>query len=441
MRLWCLLRFSAVLLLSVCGLALGIGSPAQALLIDDFSVGAFSLQGGSGGITGTQACGSFCLGGSREVFIASGNAVLDASVALFPGEAVNVMPDGGGLLSFGYVPPVGDVLDLTVGGVATQSEVWFTAFEPGARVSVFVEDDFGVSETVVIDPGFSPAPTPSLPGIAVIPHSDFVSGVDLENLTAYTVTITATAAGDYHTSLIQIPVPAPDGTNVMGLPGNTVTSGAVGAYPSSPPLDIGVSQPSDPLTPVYDIALTLVLATNGAGEIPANVVADQSPDNMEVVFLETTLPSAPTFATLQYRLAYQTPASCEPPETCPPPEDAVPLLSWSDNHFEVMVDVRTNGYVQTLTVFGEAGLSPPVQITNVTVAMGASTLITVSVTGADASSPAILMACNGGKQVSASAVPALTPRPLAFLLVAVLIVGVVSIGLVNKRSVIARHRS
>jgi hypothetical protein len=268
--------------------------------------------------------------------------------------------------------------------------------------------------------------------------------VDLENLTAYTVTIDATAAGDYHTSLIQIPVPAPDGTNVLGLPGNTVTSGAVGAYPSTPPLAIGVSQPPEPQTPVYDIALTLVDVTNGAGQIPANVAADQSPDNMEVVFLRTTLPSAPapTSATLQYRLAYQTPASCQPPETCPPPEDAVPLLNWTsgDNHFEVMVDVRTNGHVQTLTVFGEAGLSPPVQITDVSVAMGASTLITVSITGADASSPAILLACNGGKHVSASAVPALTPRPLAFLLVAVLIVGVVSIGLVNKRSVIARHR-
>jgi hypothetical protein len=36
---------------------------------------------------------------------------------------VNVMPDGGGTLSFSYVPPAGDVLALTVGGTATQSEV------------------------------------------------------------------------------------------------------------------------------------------------------------------------------------------------------------------------------------------------------------------------------------------------------------------------------
>lgn len=83
MRLW----LGAVLL---SGLLLGLGSPARALVIDDFSVGAFNLQGGSGGVTGTQVCGSFCLGGSREVFIQSGNAILDASVQLFPGDAVNV---------------------------------------------------------------------------------------------------------------------------------------------------------------------------------------------------------------------------------------------------------------------------------------------------------------------------------------------------------------
>ncbi|MBW2726537.1 MAG: hypothetical protein JRE71_19320 [Deltaproteobacteria bacterium] len=434
MRFW----VGAVLLF---GLLFGLGSPVRALVIDDFSVGVFNLQGGSGGITGTQVCGSFCLGGSREVFIQSGNAILDATVQLFPGDAVNAMPDGGGTLSFSYAPLGGNVLDLTVGGTATQSEVWFTAFDSPANVSVTVEDDLAVSETVVLTSVvFSPVATPSAPGIAVIPHSSFVSGVDLENLVAYTVTIDATAAGDYHTSLIQIPVPAPSKTNVLSLPGNTVTSGAVGAYPSTPPLDILVSVPPqpivppDPVTPEYEIELTLVDVTNGGGQIPASVAGMTSPDDDHVVFLATTLPSAPTSATLQYRLVYQPPTPVQPPEPVVP-DDSIPVLSWNlgDNHFEVMVDVMTGRGVQTLTLSGEAGLSPPVNITSVSVAKGASTLITVGVTGAGASSPSLQLACNGGKHLSSVALPVFTPRPFALLLLAVGIAGVVSIGRARRR--------
>lgn len=341
------------------------------------------------------------------------------------------MPDGGGTLSFSYLPPSGDVLDLTVGGIATQSEVWFTAFDSPANVSVTVEDDLAVSETVVLTSVvFSPVATPSAPGIAVIPHSSFVSGVDLENLVAYTVTINATAAGDYHTSLIQIPVPGPSKTNVLSLPGNTVTSGAVGAYPSSPPLDIRVSVPPQPMTREYEIELTLVDATNGGGQIAASVAGTASPDDNRVVFLATTLPSAPASATLQYRLAYQPPTPLEPQ-----PNDSIPVLSWSlgDNHFEVMVDVMTDGGVQTSTLFGEAGLSPPVNITSVSVAKGASTLITVGVTGAGASSPSLQLACNGGKHLPSVALPVFSPRPFALLLLAVGVVGAVSIGWARGR--------
>ena len=114
------------------GLWLGFASPAPALLIDDFSAGAFNLMGtGPAGTTATQVCGSFCLGTNREVFIGANNAGQTAFVQLFPGEAVNVMPHPqGGLLSFSYVLPPGDVVDLTVNATATQSEVTFNAFEP-----------------------------------------------------------------------------------------------------------------------------------------------------------------------------------------------------------------------------------------------------------------------------------------------------------------------
>jgi hypothetical protein len=64
----------------------------------------------------------------------------------------------------------------------------------------------------------------------------------------------------------------------------------------------------------------------------------------------------------------------------------------------------------------------------VSVAKGNSTLITVEVSGAGAASPALLLACNGGEQVSASAVPVMDAGPLAFLLLALLAGGVVSVG-------------
>lgn len=78
--------------------------------------------------------------------------------------------------------------------------------------------------------------------------------------------------------------------------------------------------------------------------------------------------------------------------------------------------VTTDQGMQTLTLFGEAGLSPPVSMTNVSVAKGASTLITIAITGAGSSSPALQIACNGGEHVSAVAILALGPLGIAMLL-------------------------
>lgn len=416
-------------------LLLGFESPVRAFVVDSFSTGSFNLQGGTTGTTGTQACGSFCYGASREVFIRSGNAALDASVQLIPGDAVNVMPDGGGTLSFSYAPLPGDTLDLTAGGNATESEVWFTAFAAPADIIVTVEDDQAVSESVALTAVvFAPPASPTAPGIAVIPHSSFVSGVDLENLRSYRVTIFATAAGDYHTTLIRVPESAASTSNLMSLPGITVSSGAAGAYPSSPPIDIRVSRPPNstlrpnPVTPEYDIELTLVDVTNGIGQVSASVVGAQAPDDNQVVFLATTLPSAPLHATLQYRFGFLSPSRTAPPS------DATPILNWNlgDNHFEVMVDVTTDAGVQTLTLFGETGLSPTVNIINVSVAKGASTLVTVEVTGVDPATPTLQLACNGGKHAPIVPLPVFTPRPFALLLLAVLLVGAVSIHLARR---------
>ena len=79
---------------------------------------------------------------------------------------------------------------------------------------------------------------------------------------------------------------------------------------------------------VLDIELTLVDVTNGGGQLPANVAGSTSPDDDQVVFLATTLSSAPASATIQYRLAYQPPGPIVP-------DDGIPVLSWNlgDNHF------------------------------------------------------------------------------------------------------------
>ena len=79
------IRLGAVL---VGGLLLGLGSPAQALVIDDFSAGAFNLTDSGDGTTATQPCGSFCLGGTREVFLqgVAGGAPATAQLAAPPGE-------------------------------------------------------------------------------------------------------------------------------------------------------------------------------------------------------------------------------------------------------------------------------------------------------------------------------------------------------------------
>lgn len=93
----------------------------------------------------------------------------------------------------------------------------------------------------------------------------------------------------------------------------------MGAYPLSPPLDIRVSGPPPDQTPEYDIELTLVDVTNGGGQLPANIAGTGPPDDNRVVFLATTLPSAPASATLQYRFDYGPPAAGKAPPTTPPP--------------------------------------------------------------------------------------------------------------------------
>lgn len=178
--------------LVACALAMGLATPARALLIDDFSTGGFALMAGAGGGTTAQACGAFCVTGTREVFLLSGNPVVDASVQpLFAtGEAANVMPDGGGLLRFTYVATAGTSLDLSVGGPSGVLEVWFDAFVVGASVRVWLEDTSGVSESVALTPAGLVTPT-SVDFLL----SDFVA-VDLGQIVR--VSVEAPDFGDYH---------------------------------------------------------------------------------------------------------------------------------------------------------------------------------------------------------------------------------------------------
>ena len=349
MRLW----LGVVL---VGGLLLGLGSRAEALIIDDFSVGAFSLTDSGAGTTSTQACGSFCLGGTREVFLQGvvGGAPATAQLAAPPGE---MQTGGDGSFSFTVTVDTDlEPVDLTRGGTATQVEVWFTTFAPGAAVSMTLVDSAGASQT---------ASNPDLQNpIFINPLSAFAP-VDLQNVTEIQVSVQAPATGgDYHITLIRVPEPGPSTANVLGLPGATVTAGP--AFPSAVlPVAVFRPEPDDQVL-VMDIDFSLMNATNAAGPISANAVGISPPDDTRVVFLATTLPSGPTNALVQWVLRYQ------PPAGIAPPDDTVPVLNWipGNNWFEVKVDVGVPIGQSAFTAFTEKALLQTFNITNVTAVKG-----------------------------------------------------------------------
>ena len=408
------MRLGAVL---VGGLLLGLGSPARALVVDSFSTGAFNLTDtGPAGTTSTQPCGSFCLGGTREVFLLGTGLASPATAQLGVGEVVSVLPAGGQL---GFTYTLASPVDLTT---ATDIEVWFTAFAPDADVSLTLEDDTGASQTVTLSPSFPTPPTPAAPGIVVFPLSGFAS-IDLKQPPGYGLridNISTFLSGDYNITLIEVvPDPGPSTATPLIFPGITTISGP--PFPS-PVLPIRAFHPPVPITPVLDIEFSIMDATNAAGPISANEVGVVAPDDNRVVFLTTTLPGGPTSPTIQYRLDYLPPSVGGIQ-----PDDQVPVLDWTPGNdwYEVIVVVESvpMGHV-FMTSFAHVNNAQTFNINNVTAVKGASTLITVELTGlVDGTIPALNMAL-AGEFTLTTLVPVFAPRALApALLLAGLVVG------------------
>lgn len=356
------------------GLWLGIASPAPAQLIDSFTTGAFNFQAGPSGATATQVCGSFCLSGTREVFLQSNAAGFDAFVQLSfsTGEAANVMPEGGGQLAFSY-PVAGTPVSLTQGGTALVLQVWFTAFEPGAEVSVRLQDDTGVSQVVVLNPAFAPAPSLGTPANVDFPLADFAP-VDLEHIVAVEVRVAAPDAGDYHLTLIIVPLPS----SIKLAIGNSSLTG--GPYPTDPiKIEVAVAQPPEPSMPTVKLELSLLNVTNAdneLGSVQVRATEVSSPDGDAISLASQFVGIQPTPFQAVYRIGYSAVGGGLP-------DDGIPMLWWTNKHFEVMVYVAVDdGGVQTLMLFGEL-LDPASHFVNVAASKGASTLITLDISSSE----------------------------------------------------------
>jgi hypothetical protein len=279
---------SAILL---CGAA-----PAGALVIDDFTTGPFNFQASIGGAVASQVC--TCLGGAREISLQSGNASLDAAVQLLkpPGEAANVMPDGGGHLAFtyaGFAPPV----DLTQGIAGGVLDVWFNAFAPGAAVRVTIEDDTGASQTQSQLPVL-----PILPANVGFALASFGS-VDLVHVTRIEVVIDAPDVGDYHVR--EIGLPSPDLVQSGFEIG--VASLAGGPYPSEPiTFDACAPALGGACSPTLHVELSLSEVTGGMGSLPAQVDATLLPttEGARISFGSEVMGVQPEPFHVVYRLAY-----------------------------------------------------------------------------------------------------------------------------------------
>lgn len=353
-------------------LSLGAADTAQAIVIDSFSAGAFNLQGNPGvGVGGTFGCGATCLGGSREVFIIPNGGVDPAFVQLSspPGEAQNVMPAAGGQMDFNYRAPVGGTIDLTQGGVSTDLWVTFSVFVTGASVSVELEDDTGVSQSV------SQGATGPGPVTIFYSFSDYTL-VDLENIVAVRVNVDAPTNGDYHPADIQVPPPSTGQVSVMWTPINPVATAP--PYPMLSPAAFRAFINPD----LVEVRIGFEDVRSGGGaQIPSEIAGLVDGEQLYLT-QRLTLPPDPV-ARLFHKVAFFE------PEMGTEINDPVINLDWApgEDFFEVTTQITTNrdnpgSYTQTMFVEldpGQAGAS----ITDVSAAPG-SLLLDVEVTGVSA---------------------------------------------------------
>jgi hypothetical protein len=236
-------------------LALTLGNPAWALVIDDFEGGAFSYSGTSAGDGGTQNVSppAQVLGGSREVYVASNLFDFTADADLAPTALVDdavslVLPTLGGVLDLTYAPPA--PFDLTLEGSATEIEVTMPLGTAGATLSVELTDTSAGSDSV------------TAPILGETPSYSFALGdfatVNPTQIETIQVSVTSTAAGSFEIGHIAL---RGSGSPVLWQVIVDQVSGP--PYPSSPvefEACAGVAHPPDPCMPIAVAALSIVEA-------------------------------------------------------------------------------------------------------------------------------------------------------------------------------------
>jgi hypothetical protein len=401
------------LFLFITGL-LVLSSPARSVVIDDFSVGQFNIQA-TGGISegsSSQNCLSFCLAVARVVHLEASDpgAIATAQLVAPPGAVQMVAPVGGAILAFNYTLFGGASKNLTEAGTATQLEVWFTAFEPGASVFVGLTDINDVSESHTINPSFATSPTQLLPGIAAMPLSSFVT-VDLTQIKYVLVSVhTQSEAGVYEVTLITVPGSKAVTKTTFG------ESETVGPpYPTFP--KIALQWETLPtLGPVIDVTLALDDVQDESGlQVGASVEA--VPDGT-ASFLATTFESPADNPTIAYTFDFI------PVQIMPVIPVQIMPVSWGagQNFAEVIANLPVDGGTWQWRLFIET--NQPVNLAGVTAVPG-SALVTVDIAGSvDVGSPVLKMAM-AGDFTPTPAVPALnTPWAEAMLAFALLAMGV-----------------
>jgi len=390
--------------------ALLMAIPATASLqIDDFSAGQFNLQAPR---TDSQNCPMYCLSGVRgTVVLSNSNGVMSSRLVAPPGEAEVVVDGSGGRFFLIYEHAPGQTTDLSGFGGIAEIEIWLTAFEPGARLSVALRDERDDFVSHSIFPSFAAPPTALNPGIAAIPLSSFVT-VDLSRVTEFTFSLNSQAEGVYAITLIIVADTPPDTLTTYG---GVDTIGP--AYPTVPKINMEWSSIAG-LAPAVAVQLGLDDVQDDTGiQVGAGV---QAIPGDTATFFETTVATPVTNPTIEYRFDFAAVESMSPI----PPE--IGPVDWSagQDYAAVTADLPVDGGVWHWRLFMET--NQPVNLVGVTAVPG-SALVTVQISGdVDVGSPVLDMAMAANFLPSPSvAVPGLAdPWALVVLVLTLIATGV-----------------
>jgi hypothetical protein len=307
-------------------LVLTLGSPARALVIDDFEGGAFSYMGGSAGDGGSQDVGfpAQVLGGTRQVFVQSNTgspAIAELTLSTENMDAVALsLPPSGGLLELGYEPPA--PFDLTLGGGATEIEVSVPLASAGATLEVELTDTLAGAGSVSV-------PIALEATSFSFPLADF-SSVDPTRVETIKVRVISGSSGVFvipHIALVG------DGEPLSWQVVVDQVSGP--PYPSSPvEIHARMGWPPDPVIPIGVAALSIVEAKMSVPPddmLPFELVAMGNGEvgsggeqvGIEANWLPEPLDEFPDEADFELKLELQ-PLGGVTPRLVVPPDDGFP---------------------------------------------------------------------------------------------------------------------